>query len=333
MENSFILDKTDENSTAPGSSFLQSRYWALLKSSFGWKPYFFNLDGGNLTVLVRSFRSLFSLAYIAHAPAEKYRNSLVEISLCIKKYLPENCIFIRFDLPWIDVPGPDRPFVKAAADIQPTSTVIVDLTKDTDTILSEMKSKTRYNIRLAGKKGVRVKRCGIETLDKWYEIYRETGTRDKIALHSPDYYRKVFEYAASEGDAGEINPDIRLYMAESEGRYIAGIVTSFYSGKAVYLYGASLNSDREKMPAYALQWKAMCDAKDEGCTEYDMFGIPPADDPDHPMHGLYRFKTGFGGSIIHRAGCYDYPLKPSGYSLYRLAEKARYFYFKKIRKK
>ncbi len=170
-------------------------------------------------------------------------------------------------------------------------------------------------------------RCGAELLEQWYDIYVETSERDKIALHSQDYYRKVFELASN------AETDIRLYMAESEGKYIAGIVTCFYNGKATYLYGASSNCDREKMPAYALQWKAVCDAKEAGCTSYDMFGIPPADDPSHPMYGLYRFKTGFGGEIIHRAGCYDYPLEKQKYSLYCLAEKARSFYFRKIRKR
>jgi lipid II:glycine glycyltransferase (peptidoglycan interpeptide bridge formation enzyme) len=219
--------------------------------------------------------------------------------------------------------------VKSSADIQPPVTVIIDLLQETETILASMKSKTRYNIRLSARKGVTVRRYGVEMLDTWYSLYLETGKRDKIALHSYDYYRKVFEYGSKEGSGAEI----RLYMAESEGKQIAGIVTCFYRGTATYLYGASSNEEREKMPAYALQWKAICDAKEYGCTEYDMFGIPPSDDPSHPMHGLYRFKTGFGGAITVKAGCFDFPLKKGSYLFFRLAEKARNYYYKKLKKR
>jgi lipid II:glycine glycyltransferase (peptidoglycan interpeptide bridge formation enzyme) len=87
------------------------------------------------------------------------------------------------------------------------------------------------------------------------------------------------------------------------------------------------------MPAYALQWRAIQDAKTAGCLEYDFFGIPPVDDPNHPMYGLYRFKTGWGGTIIHRPGCWDFSCRPHLYRMYRLAEAARKWYYKTFKKK
>ena len=331
MSNSFLLELTDEkklSDTESGDSFLQSLYWAALKSSFGWEPFYFLLDNQIFIVLVRKIFINLSIAYIPSAPSEKYNNKLEEISLALKKYLPKNCFFIRYDLAWIAGSIPDAMF-KKAEDIQPASTVVIDITKSKEEILSQMKSKTRYNIKLSEKKGVSVKKCGIELLDEWYNIYRETALRDKIALHSFNYYKRLFELAQKK----EFKVDIRLYMAEADGKNIAGIVTCFYNKKATYLYGASANIDREKMPAYALQWKAICDAIDEGCVTYDMFGIPPDDDPSHPMHGLYKFKTGFGGEIIHRSGCYDFPLNKLKYKLFRSAEAARTYYFKKIKKR
>jgi lipid II:glycine glycyltransferase (peptidoglycan interpeptide bridge formation enzyme) len=85
------------------------------------------------------------------------------------------------------------------------------------------------------------------------------------------------------------------------------------------------------MPNYALQWRAIEDAVGSGCAWYDMFGIPPADDPSHPMHGLYRFKTGFGGSIVHRLGAWDAPVRPLAAGLFRLAERGRDVYFHRLR--
>ena len=114
-----------------------------------------------------------------------------------------------------------------------------------------------------------------------------------------------------------------LYLAEHEGDVLAGIVTLFRGKEAVYLYGASSDRKRNLMAPYALQLKAMEDAKAYGCSEYDLFGIPPNEDPSHPMAGLYRFKTGFGGRIIHRPGSLDYPCRPLIYHLFRAAETLR----------
>ncbi|MGL4987163.1 MAG: lipid II:glycine glycyltransferase FemX, partial [Treponemataceae bacterium] len=101
--------------------------------------------------------------------------------------------------------------------------------------------------------------------------------------------------------------------------------------EAVYLYGASSNEKRNLMPAYLLQWVAIKDAKESGCIQYDFYGIPPTDDINHPMHGLYRFKTGFGGRIVHRVGSFDIPFSIF-YLPFRLAESLRSFWFKKIKK-
>lgn len=339
-----------------GSSLFQSGFWASFKSFFGWKPYYFLINNKNLIALVRSFKGLFSICYIPYAPDFEDREHISFIAGELKKHLPGKCLFIRFDLPWEieDLSAPEivsetdtaefsdnagrtekssadylNKLVKSSVDIQPPSTVILDLVQDEEEILKGMKSKTRYNIRLSARKGVTVKRYGIEALEEWYDIYRVTAERDKIALHSFEYYKKLFLLAAGEKDS----PDLRIYMAEADGENIAGIITSFYNGKAVYLYGASLNSRRETMPAYSLQWKAIQDAAAAGCLSYDFFGIPPEDDPSHPMHGLYRFKTGFGGRIVHKYGCYDYKLNKTAYSLYRLAEQIRNFYYKKLKKR
>ncbi len=120
-------------------------------------------------------------------------------------------------------------------------------------------------------------------------------------------------------------------MASFEGENLAAIITLFTKNQAIYLYGASSNSHRNLMPAYLLQWQAIQDAKNHGCQSYDFYGIPPTDDENHPMHGLYRFKTGFGGEIVHRTGSMDVNLSPL-YAPYAVAEKLRLIWFKKIKK-
>jgi lipid II:glycine glycyltransferase (peptidoglycan interpeptide bridge formation enzyme) len=279
--------------------------------------------------------------------------AMAGLAQSLKTFLPKNTAFIRFDPPWyteesagvienvdpsaaaasaepaaaITVPAIGKPFKRAAADIQPPDTVLVDLTRDTETILKEMKNKWRYNIGLAEKKGVTVRRADAEGLDTFYALLSETAARDGIAVHGIEYYRTLFElsceYKNHEKNNAAVIPELRLYLAEHEGDVLAGIVVLIRGKNAVYLYGASSNYKRNLMAPYALQWQAMKDAKEALCTEYDLFGIPPNDDPNHPMAGLYRFKTGFGGTIIHRPGSWDYAYKPFVMKLFNTAEALR----------
>lgn len=315
-------------------SFLQSSLWASFKSAFGWKSHFFEYEGEKLSVLVRRFGKLFSLAYIPYAPVGD--SDLKELSGFLKKKLPAGCIFIRYDLPrFVEKEGawssdnkvPDG-FYKASLDIQPPSSVQLDLTLSEAELLKGMKDRARRNIRTAEKRGVKVEVCGVDKLPLWYDLYRETAERDRISIHGFNYYQKLFLLAEEQKEI-----DVRLYLASVEDDVIAGIITVFNGNEAVYLYGASCGRKRETMPAYALQWQAIRDAKASGCTFYDFFGIPPAPDENHPMYGLYCFKTGFGGHIIHRPGCWDYPCRPVLYRMYRLAEAARRYYYKTFRKK
>ncbi len=208
---------------------------------------------------------------------------------------------------------------RPGVEIQPRATVLIDLTQDEEALLGAMKSKWRYNIRLAAKRGVTVEHAGIERLGAWYELYRETAERDRIAIHSEEYYRAVFELAVATSDS----PDIKLLLAGHDGELLAGIVVASYRGRATYLYGAASNRKRNLMPAYALQWEAMRKAKAAGMRVYDLFGIPRSSTDRHRMQGLYRFKTGFGGRIVERPGCLDLPLQPLRYRAFRALERAR----------
>ena len=322
-------------------SFLQSSMWGEFKSRFGWSAKAFLTewlcDNSNektpLLVLCRKLLLGFSFAYIPWGPQlpvnflqNEREKAALEIAKKLKSYLPRNCVFIRFEPPWQinnEQAGNNKEmndlflsagFKKAAATVQPPDTVIIDLSVKREQILSQMKSKWRYNVSLAEKKGVHVKTCGAEEIDTFYNLLRETALRDGIAVHGITYYRTLFELN------GE---NLRLYMASHEGEVLAAIVVLFRGKEATYLYGASSNNKRNLMAPYALQWKAMQDAKDRGCLYYDLFGIPPDEDPNHPMAGLYRFKTGFGGQIIHRPGSWDYAYKGLIYSLFNIAEKFR----------
>ncbi len=249
----------------------------------------------------------------------------------------EHVTFLRVDFQDLSCAGaPDitrrleaAGYRKAPVDVQPPRTIVLDLAADEDALLSGMKAKTRYNVRLAAKRGVTVRQAGPDELPEWYRVYEETAARDRIAIHSRRYYEVLFETAAEY--PGEV--DLSLLLAEHEGDILGGVIVARHARHAIYLYGASSNVKRNLMASYLLQWSAVRQAKAAGAELYDFFGIPPADAPGHPMHGLFRFKVGFGGRIVSGPGSYDRALQPLRYSLYRTAERVRNYYFKVLRKR
>lgn len=331
-----------------------------------------------LLVMSRQLQAGLGFAYIPHGPVceddlgseldQGGTDLLVALARALKSRLPASTLFIRYDPPWsiVEPPKPDIPVAEAASDsdnasavrpepfrpsfgaplqrsatdIQPPDTVVLDLSQGEEELLSGMKPKWRYNIRLAEKKGVVVssvqasagKASWGQSLEVFYRLYEETSARDKIALHPASYYRKLFELAENPGGDSP-PPELRVWTARHEGADLASIITIFWRGEATYLYGASSNEKRNLMPTYALQWEAIKAAKIAACQSYDFYGIPPTEDPDHPMAGLYRFKTGFGGSILHRAGSWDLALRPVLYAGFRRAEALRSWYYKDFRKR
>ena len=319
------------------NSFLQSSMWGEFKSRFGWNAKAFLINWQNdeiqeslpLLVLCRRLLPGFSFAYVPWGPelpaVFSYNDKphvMTELAKKLKPFLARNTVFIRFEPPWVLGATLTAPFIfaglkKAAATVQAPDTVIIDLTPSNEEILARMKPKWRYNVQLAGKKGVQVKTHGVNEIELFYNLLKETALRDGISVHSINYYKTLFETCADN------KIDIRLYIANHEEDILAAIVVLFRGKEATYLYGASSNNKRNLMAPYALQWQAMRDAKEAGCLSYDLFGIPPNEDPNHPMAGLYRFKTGFGGQIIHRTGGWDYSYKPVVYKLFNLAEGLR----------
>ncbi|MCR4940631.1 MAG: peptidoglycan bridge formation glycyltransferase FemA/FemB family protein [Treponemataceae bacterium] len=353
------IDSTNKNPF----HFLQTEFWASFKGLHGWTPFFFEAWAKKddltidykITVLVRKLKRFISFAYIPlglELPDEyrqiisyesmEYSFLLEETAKELKKLLPKSVFCIRFDPPVEFSTNDEREIYlsmykkinskkitlkKSLTDVQPPDTVLLPLDKSEEELLAKMKPKWRYNIRLAEKKGVTVKPLGAEGIDAFYSVFMETAARDKIAVHAKDYYRSLLELS-SKGQKIKTT----LYIAEHEGDVLAGIITLFTETEAVYLYGASSDHKRNLMPAYLLQWTAIKDAKAFGSKVYDFYGIPPTDDENHPMHGLFRFKTGFGGNIVHRVGSLDMPLKAATYKVYILLEKIRSFYFRKVRK-
>jgi lipid II:glycine glycyltransferase (peptidoglycan interpeptide bridge formation enzyme) len=328
-----------------GDELLQSGFWAEFKQAHGWTAHPFGVHGAGddfgLLVLTRTLLRRFTIAYVPFGPLRDPGTGrgvlLSGLARALRPHLPPRTLFLRFDLPWKkegEAPGAgaDRPRVlKASSDMQPPNTVVVDIAPDLDQVLASMKSKTRYNVRLSSKKGVRVEEGSLEDLDRWYALYEETSRRDRIAIHGRAYYRGLF--SGSREYRGSVRPIVKLLLARHEGDLLAGNIVAFWKTRAAYLYGASSGVKRNLMPTYALQWEAIRMAREAGCTSYDLYGVPPQPDPGHPMFGLYQFKTGFSDCVLQRWGTWDAPFRPLLYASYRAAEAVRMFYYRSVRKR
>lgn len=200
--------------------------------------------------------------------------------------------------------------------VQYRNTVLVDLKPSEEDLLMNMKSKTRYNIRLAGRKGVEIRSGDQGDMDRLYSMYAKTSVRGGFTIRDEAYYRDLWNlFLPAEKDPGK-DPVAEPLIAEVDGEPVAGAVMFRFGGRAYYLQGMSRTAHREKMPTYLIQWEGMRWAKQAGCELYDMWGAPDEFSRDDPMWGVYRFKRGFGGEVLRTIGAWDYVLKPNLYWAY-----------------
>jgi lipid II:glycine glycyltransferase (peptidoglycan interpeptide bridge formation enzyme) len=178
-------------------------------------------------------------------------------------------------------------------------------------LLAEMKQKTRYNIRLAEKKGVIVRQAAKEDFHLLYQMYAETAERDHFIIRPETYYTYLWTQLMDQQMAVGL-------IAEFEGKPLAGLVLFLYENRSWYFYGMSTERHRNLMPTYLLQWEAMKLSKQLGCTLYDLWGAPDEITSEDSMFGVFRFKQGLGASLVQGIGAWDYAAKPFFYRLYSI---------------
>ncbi|MCB2214259.1 aminoacyltransferase [bacterium] len=322
----------------PGAHALQTWQWGQVKANIGWQAHPLAWRDGAGTVcaaalvLQRSMRLGLSVMYAPRGPMLDWeKTDLVATVLDdMQAFARERgAIFLKIDpeLPLgVGIPGEEdeqpnpaglavqeglaaRGWRFSDEQIQFRNTVLVGLNEDEDDLLMRMKSKTRYNIRLAKRRGVTVRAGGVDDIDLLYRMYAHTSIRDDFLIRGKDYYALVWRTFFEAGLAEAL-------IAEVEGEPVGAVVIFRFGGRAWYIHGMSLDEHREKMFSYRLQWEAMVRAKVAGCTAYDMWGAPDVFDKSDPMWGVYRFKDGFGGQVVRTLGAWDYPVRPLVYRLY-----------------
>lgn len=314
----------------PEAHLLQTGAWGKLKSGFGWEPAWVVAPstGGQTgaQVLFRRLPLGFSAAYIPRGPVGPDWGALwPEVdALCRQR----RAVLLKVEPDrWDETEAPGSAgsgqppcalpgFVPSRQTIQPRRTITVSLEGSEEDLLARMKQKTRYNIRLAQKKEVVVRSSAdLEGFNRLMEV---TGVRDGFGVHSPEYYRQAYALFAPRGECA-------LLQAAYAGQILAALMVFARGSWAWYLYGASSDLERSRMPAYLLQWEAMRWARSRGCVQYDLWGVPDVDEADleanfetrqEGLWGVYRFKRGFGGQVRRTVGAWDRVYLKPLYALY-----------------
>ncbi len=200
--------------------------------------------------------------------------------------------------------------------IQFPNTMISDLAGGEPAVWAQLKAKTRYNLRLAERRGVSVRHGGAGDLDTFYALYADTAARAGFGLRTRAYYDDAWRAYLDRGDATVI-------LAERDGRALAGVIPVAFGDTVWYLYGASTDAGREHMPAYPAQWESLRWAIARGARRYDWWGGPTGPDETDPLWGVGRFKQGFGAVLVEQQGAWDYPAGRVRYGLYHAAARWR----------
>jgi len=305
---------------------LQRREWGDLKSGFGWYARYLSNGTVGAQILFRKLPFGYTIAYIPKGPigpVAEWQSLWKPLDQLCRQ---ENAIFLKIEPDaWEEQAGSISPqfngYAAPAASIQPRQTITIDLHGSEENWLEKMKQKTRYNIRLAQKKDVVITQTDdVETFQRLMSI---TGSRNEFGVHDFHYYQRAHTL---------FSPGFsRILLASYENQPLAAIMLFFSGSRSWYLYGASSDLERNRMPAYLLQFEAMKLSAQRNCTQYDLWGIPDASEDDlennfekrsDGLWGVYRFKRGFGGAIKRSIGAFDRIYHPMLYSAYRRFRRA-----------
>ena len=293
----------------PEGGLLQSKYWTAVLRAEGKDVW--QVEDINEETYCTNYK-LPLVGRYAYCP-RAYGLKEKDFKQIIKQAKDKNLGWVRFDL----LTARQDLTVKAPHNMQPKQNFIIDISLPEEKLLSGMKSKTRYNIRLAKKKGVEIFVTREQKyIDKFIDLVEQTAKRKGISFHEREHYLQMFQ---------NIPEDVlKLNVAEYEGEVIAANIVSFYGGVATYLHGATSDQHRNVMAPFLLQWQAILDAKERGIKYYDFGGIFP-ESSKGGQQGITRFKLGFSPKTkpFQTAGSHDIILNKPKYWLYRFLQRLK----------
>jgi len=335
----------------PLAHLLQTWEWSQVKAKYGWQAMPFVWQDGmgkpvaaamvlKRGIPVGGFAKKMCVLYIPKGPLMDWADAALCACVLDDLYAfakRQGAIFIKLDPDVVlgtGVPGAEeaiefkdgqaarselerRGWKFSQDQIQFRNTVLIDLAPSEDELLRRMKQKTRYNIRLAQKKGVTVRVGTVDDLPLLYRMYAETSVRDGFLIREEGYYQTVWHsFMGVSPSASTLQPFTESLIAEVDGEPVGAVSMFYFVGQAIYLFGMSRETAREKMPNYLLQWEAMRRAKALGCKIYNLWGAPDEFNESDGLWGVFRFKEGLGGTVSRTIGAWDFTPNPMLYKMY-----------------
>lgn len=320
------------------SVFMQSWNWGQFQKSLKRKVWYLGIFGDKeligICLCYKVPTKLRTHIYTSNGPIidlEKAHDIMPALLKKLRTFaLKEDALFVRLDPLILDSEENKTTLrqlglKRATTNTQAENKWILDISSDEDILLSKMRKNTRYSIKRSAKEGVRVD-CSLDfkDFDKFWDLYIETVERQKFIPHDKDYYINQIKAFAQDRQ-------YRIYWAHLKGKILATALIPFYGDTAYYLHAASSNEIKNTFPAHALIWQSIKDAKAEGLTYFDFWGIAPTDNPKHQWAGFSFFKKGFGGFRQDVIRAHDLPISPK-YKIVRTLEANRNLWGRKYYK-
>lgn len=299
----------------PDSGFMQSFFWTEFTNLLGWPTYKIGVFEDNQLIggaVVTKFvtDNGHNYLYIPQGPALAYRQSgagkvfdaLITETDKVADLLGDSLTsHLRIDPKLIHLPDFLKRFRKAPTDLEPLRTLLIDLSLPKEDILSQMKPKGRYNIKVAQRYGLQITSTSLQVgLKDFLKFYQETVDRKQFEGKDESYFIKLTQAIDNPQNA-------KFFFVKDKNNILAVALVIFYGKLVTFLFGASSNIHREKMAPYLLHWEIICKAKEMGFKWYDFYGISPEENNlDHPWQGFTAFKEKFGGQQIKYIGAYDF---------------------------
>lgn len=303
----------------PHAQFLQSFEWGEFQAEAASKVIRLGVEEeGKLIAAAALIKKKLPLGksyfYCPRGPVMGIKNNELRIMNELfgeikKNAIKEGVMFWRFEPVNESMIHNSLFMIQKTIDVQPSQTLILDLRQSEEELLAQMHQKTRYNIRLAEKKGIEIAEAGAERFEEFWRLLAFTGDRDRFNLHGRSYYQAMLNFEPN---------FVKLLFAEYQGKPLADSLVIFFGDTATYIHGGSSNENRELMAPYALQWQTIKLAKRLGYKHYDWHGID-----ENKWPGVTRFKKGFGGQAITYPGTFDLAFDPLWYNVYKMARRMR----------
>ena len=310
--------------TAKNTHPLQSAEWGEFREKTGVKV----VRTDNLQLTIHPIpHTKYNIGYLPRSSMPT-KETILELKKIGQR---EKCIFIQLE-PYVEKTEELQAKIdrlgldKSAHPLFSKYTFILDLTKSEEELLKNMHSKTRYNIRIAEKHGVKIIDNSDKAFERYWELTKETAQRQRFYAHSKQYHKLMWETLKHNGEKEDTSKlTAHLLTAVYESKILVTWIVFVFKDTLYYPYGASSNENKEVMASNLMMWEAIKFGKKLGLKKFDMWGsMGQNPDAKDPWFGFHRFKQGYGGTLVEFLGSYDLIINHKLYDLYKIANKIRW---------